>query len=359
MMNDNQNGSVVLKRFIRYLYEYEQGKRMRNVGFVKVEQGEDECMVHIHGKGLRMGDDRSLQIYLLFEKEGKCFGIWQGEADNINPAVNECISYTVEDTGTPENYEKINGLALQNRDGRRYAAIWDERPMDLSDMRVWNSDDVKDSKDESRTGEDSVEEQMTSPEKEEENFPGEEPEDVPEDESREMPGMQAVLEQTEETSGKVQAVSEQAGTEDIIVTQESDDSGDDLTGEIPALRSEDLFFMEEPVNPRSQQRWRTRKIQRTELAKLARCEWRLANNNFLLHGYYNYHHLILLEKGDQLMLGVPGIYHEKEAAAAGAFGFPEFIGKDRLDVNLSPEEYNEEQPFGYWCRPVKRAFKWE
>ena len=35
MMNENQNGSGVLKRFIRYLYEYEQGKRMRNVGFVK------------------------------------------------------------------------------------------------------------------------------------------------------------------------------------------------------------------------------------------------------------------------------------------------------------------------------------
>ena len=32
-----------MKRFIRYLYEYEQEKRMRNVGFVNVEQGEDEC----------------------------------------------------------------------------------------------------------------------------------------------------------------------------------------------------------------------------------------------------------------------------------------------------------------------------
>ena len=71
---------------------------MRNVGFVKVEQEEDECVVHIHGKGLRMGSEKSLMIYLLFESEGKCFGIWQGEADNINPAVNECISYTAEDT---------------------------------------------------------------------------------------------------------------------------------------------------------------------------------------------------------------------------------------------------------------------
>ena len=59
------------------------------------------------------------------------------------------------------------------------------------------------------------------------------------------------------------------------------------------------------------------------------------------------------------MLGVPGIYHEKEAAAAGAFGFAEFIARDRLDIKLSPEECNEEHPFGYWCRPVKRAFLWD
>ena len=130
-----------MKRFIRYLYEYEQEKRMRNVGFVKVEQGEDECIVHIHGKGLRMGSETSLQIYLLFEEAGTCFGIWQGEADHINPAVNECISYTVEETGTPENYGKINGIALENRDGRRYAALWNDASMDVSKMRIWRPEE--------------------------------------------------------------------------------------------------------------------------------------------------------------------------------------------------------------------------
>ncbi|MBM6827773.1 hypothetical protein H6A13_11830, partial [Mordavella massiliensis] len=43
-----------MKRFIRYLYEYEQDKRLRNVGFVKAEQGDRECVLHIHGKGLNL-----------------------------------------------------------------------------------------------------------------------------------------------------------------------------------------------------------------------------------------------------------------------------------------------------------------
>ena len=331
MMNEVQNGSGVLKRFIRYLYEYGQGKRMRNVGFVKVEQGEDECTVHLHGKGLRMGSEKSLQIYLLFEDEGTCFGIWQGEADNINPALNECVSYTAEETGTAENYERINGILLENMDGRRYAALWNDTPMDISNMRIWKE----------------PEEEV--PKADTADISAEHAERMPaEEEQREIPAEEEQREMSEE-EGQREMPAEDAEQEDLGSVMDA----------VPIIKSEGIFFTEEKGKPQIKKGWQTKKIQRTELAKLARCEWRLANNNFLLHGYYNYHHLILLERGEQIMLGVPGIYHEKEAAAAGAFGFAEFIAKDRLDIKLSPEECNEDHPFGYWCRPVKRAFKWE
>ncbi len=341
-----------MKRFIRYLYEYEQGRRMRNVGFVKVEQGEDECMVHIHGKGLRMSGEKILQIYLLFEDGGTCYGIWQGEADNVNPAVNECISYTPEETGKPENYEKIGGVALENQDGRRYAALWDEIPMDVSGMKIWGADEEADEKE---SGEEEADEQETDEKELDEEESGEE-----ETDEKEL---------DEEESGEKGSDTKSGYTASDDAEPEVDEqeqkglweSGgpDDMTEEIPLIASEDFSISDEVKNPRLQKRWRTKKIQRTEIARLARCEWRLANNNFLLHGYYNYHHLILLEREEQYLLGVPGIYHEKEAAAAGAFGFPEFIAKDRLEIRLSPEECNDDHPFGYWCRPVKRAFKWE
>lgn len=428
---------------------------MRNVGFVKVEQGEDECMVHIHGKGLRMGSDKSLQIYLLFEDDGKCFGIWQGEADNVNPAVNECISYTEEEAGTPEIYEKIGGVALENGDGRRFAALWDEKPMDVSGMRIWRP---RERAEEPETGMGSGAEEGL--EAEDEAEAAERPElrtelmddrlgsgtDVPDaglkpepdvpgaraksetevpDAGEKKPGMTAsdvrkssgmaapatgespgmaapdVRESPETDTSDAGSRTETAQTdtapgsseqsakaresenqedpqrsqeaEALNGTEEPGRPGalkdqtepkpsrepDNIMDAVPVIRSEGIFFTDAPEKPRPQKGWRTKKIQRTELAKLARCEWRLANNNFLLHGYYNYHHLILLERDEQYMLGVPGIYHEKEAAAAGAFGFPEFIAKDRLDVRLSPEECNGDHPFGYWCRPVKRAFKWE
>lgn len=57
-------------------------------------------------------------------------------------------------------------------------------------------------------------------------------------------------------------------------------------------------------------------------------EYRLfQSNQFLMHGYYNYRHLILFRKKDdpnEYWLGVPGIYHEREKMAARMFGFEKF-----------------------------------
>ena len=109
---------------------------------------------------------------------------------------------------------------------------------------------------------------------------------------------------------------------------------------------------EKPVSGESR-RCSGRRIQRKDLAELPRCEWRWSNNSFLLHGYYDYRHLLLIEDGEQLKLGVPGIYHEKEANAARAFGFGEFIPAERIS-DLPAQEDQEEEEFGYWCVPVRR-----
>ena len=117
-----------MKRWIRYLYEYDQGKKLRNVGFVKVEQGEGECSVHIHGKGLHMQGENRLNLYLFYEENEECIGIWQGTAENVDPAINYRLYYTKEDTGKTENFEKIRGIVLLSEAGRRYAAVWDDQP---------------------------------------------------------------------------------------------------------------------------------------------------------------------------------------------------------------------------------------
>ena len=74
----------------------------------------------------------------------------------------------------------------------------------------------------------------------------------------------------------------------------------------------------------------------------------LVHNSFLLHGYYNYKHLILGRRerdGEAVYyLGVPGTFHEREKTVAVMFGFEAFDGK---------REPAENGDFGYYLRRVE------
>ena len=68
-----------------------------------------------------------------------------------------------------------------------------------------------------------------------------------------------------------------------------------------------------------------------ELVILPERYHKLINNSFLLHGFYNYRHLILGEdvefcskEGNGFYLGVPGVYFEREMQVAEMFGFEGF-----------------------------------
>lgn len=73
----------------------------------------------------------------------------------------------------------------------------------------------------------------------------------------------------------------------------------------------------------------------------------LVNNAFLLHGYYNYNHLILGPvKGNKnsFFIGVPGNFYKQEVNAARMFGFEYFEnGTEKVEVG----------DFGYYMKKVK------
>lgn len=185
-----------MTQFIQYLYEYQGAERVRNLGFMKVEQQMDKMVIHIYAKQV---DD-------------------------------------------------IKGIQFQKEDGKKYVATWE----------------------------------------------------APEEEAM------AIVENVEEVESYIPPVTR-----------------------------------------------RYEKIQRQDLARLPKKEWRIANNSFLLHGFYNYHHLVLIEDDGKMWVGVPGIYHEKEKTAASAFGFTEFQRLTDFEMELTEEEKNTHEDFGYWCRQVE------
>ena len=277
-----------MRRFIRYLYEYEQEKKMRNVGFVKVEQDVDQCVIHVHGKGFRMEENaQGLRVYLFWNTEDKCIGIPQGVTEVPGPAVNWQLCYTPEDVGKKEN-------------GHWYAAVWNDDVVNVCRMEMWKME------------EDSVQGEETECKK--------------------------GLAQGEETECKKElAQDEESECKKETLQDEESESGK----------------LEDDLEKEACLGGKVRKIQRKDMVCLPRCEWRHANNSFLIHGYYNYHHLILTVRDDRLKLGVPGVYHPQEEKAAESFGFPEFIPAEELDLKLTDEEKNDREKFGYWCRDIR------
>lgn len=210
----------------QYLYEYENGKPIRNLGFMKIDKQMDKVILQIYGKQL----------------------------------------------------EEVTGIRLRKEDGSQYVATWQGEEISIP-VKSQNSEDI--------------------------------PIQQPEIKRQETSAQPVVIEQGE-----------------IEVEEE----------------------VEEYITPSSVC---YEKIQRQDLSRLPRREWRIANNSFLLHGFYNYHHLLYIEEGGKIWIGVPGIYHEKEKVMAQSFGFPEFKRLVDVQLELSQEETNTYDDFGYWCRQVE------
>lgn len=137
-------------------------------------------------------------------------------------------------------------------------------------------------------------------------------------------------------------------TETLTIAEQPTETEEPSITEQP-VATKDLTAAED--NPKNTAAPKTvRKIQRRELSCLPRHYWNLANNSFLLHGYYNYNHLLLVEEDGHYWLGVPGVYDPRESHAAELFGFSKFTDAYNQQLDLSDDECSTQGAFGYWCR---------
>ncbi len=90
------------------------------------------------------------------------------------------------------------------------------------------------------------------------------------------------------------------------------------------------------------------KIEPKDIGLLPKELWALSNNSFLVHGYYCYHHLIFAKMKDRYgcryILGIPGIYHNREKFMAKMFGFDGFKPIRKRELRQGD--------FGYWYTTV-------
>ena len=277
-----------------YLYEYENNKRRRNVGFIKTARHYRSCILQIHAAGIPAGNGASLELYAFFlsgqDLIAEQIAVLNCFRRNISARLP--LSETTFPEGRP--LSQIDGFLIC-LPGNRHTLFWMASDLffdvDISRMRIPSR------------------EQACA--------------DIRAAGAAELPARSETLVRSEAPA--------QPDTPDSAVASQQPDT--------PPSSAE-------PDQPSA------KKIGRSDIARLPRKFWPLANNSFLLHGYHNYSHLMLIEEGGRAWLGVPGIYSPQEARAADLFGFPRFTRSFAAFPELAEEERSASSDFGHWCRCV-------
>ena len=274
-----------------YLYEYENNKRRRNV---KTARHYRSCILQIHAAGIPAGNGASLELYAFFlsgqDLIAEQIAVLNCFRRNISARLP--LSETTFPEGRP--LSQIDGFLIC-LPGNRHTLFWMASDLffdvDISRMRIPSR------------------EQACA--------------DIRAAGAAELPVRSETLVRSEAPA--------QPDTPDSAVASQQPDT--------PPSSAE-------PDQPSA------KKIGRSDIARLPRKFWPLANNSFLLHGYHNYSHLMLIEEGGRAWLGVPGIYSPQEARAADLFGFPRFTRSFAAFPELAEEERSASSDFGHWCRCV-------
>ncbi len=87
------------------------------------------------------------------------------------------------------------------------------------------------------------------------------------------------------------------------------------------------------------------RIHPKDIGKLNMSNWKLGVNSFLTHGFFTYQYLLLgkmrFDDGsEQPIIGVPGVYSNREKYLANMFGFEQFVPVQKKGIKTGE--------FGYW-----------
>lgn len=317
-----------MKRFITYIYAYENTKKAGNTGFARIELRGEECRLEIHLRGVYAAQTHC-KIYL-FRKQGSGIeGSLIGEMDVRNGAGDfNVIMKTAHIPTSLLSFFEMEGIFLCSEDGRIFMSRWTEgEPLtvDMEHFIEWKAEQT------------------------EENIYAEE-----------NPHAEENMYAEENMHVKENMHAEKKQQENKIQTAQFDRESDNelRATELPArnffpqYQWKDIweqFLKSHPASmPFSEKNITCIKIELKDIRELPRKYWYLGNNSFLLHGFFNYRYLVLgkieednEDNEDKWFLGVPGIYQNQERVMAIIFGFPEFM----------PEQV--ENRFGCWYRFIE------
>ncbi len=333
------------ERMICYLYEYQDGHKGANVGYVKLEKRGEQCRVLIQ---MRRADLATLPQAALFQQEktgvllipigvmrdnnGSMKGQYEGNVDNL--------------AGTGLSLEDVHGVLVYVEEGHYFASTWNLEQIDARQLRWWQGDQHEDAgKAEAlpEGGSETSQDMVVSSDRS-----SEAPQNMvaSSDSSNETP--QRFADHLASAQAGISRKPENASMERC--SQSAEVTGQSICGSCPFQRKEldygKKMLLTFPVMRPFGERYPGQcvRIEPQDIGCLPMRMWSLSGNPFLMQGYFQYRHLIFMEWEKGYVIGVPGIYSNMMQSKAENAGFREFIA--------ICGQKNCRGAFGYWLMPL-------
>lgn len=298
-----------MKSGVYYLYEYKNDQKSRNVGFLKFTQDSDSCFLQICTRGIPVFHGDLVSLCILCPSEENIFVIPSQTIPCENHAIICKLTLSSSEFEFSDRETSCCGFLIELPDKTLLVATEDGFTFSTT-MCQTPPEKTADNKDE--VAKSATESDICC---------------VP------------TVKPTDDDSCIPVAKPKAESYADCVPTAKSKA---DATGKYDVSSGTNTSPPQQTI----------RKIQRADLSILPRRYWNISNNRFLLHGYYNYNHLLLVEEENYFLVGVPGIYDKREARAADLFGFPTFSESYTKSLDLSSEETSTQGQFGYWCKKL-------
>lgn len=375
------------ERMICYLYEYQDGHKGANVGYVKLEKRGEQCRVLIQ---MRRADLATLPQAALFQQEktgvllipigvmrdnnGSMKGQYEGNVDNL--------------AGTGLSLDDVHGVLVYVEEGHYFASTWNLEQIDARQLRWWQGNQHEDAgkaealpEGGSETSQDMVissdssngtpQNIVISSDSSNEALQNM---DVSSDSSSEAPQKEVASSERGINTPRKEVVSSGSGSNiaqrfaDHLASaqagisrkpenasmercsQSAEVTGQSICGSCPFQRKEldygKKMLLTFPVMRPFGERYPGQcvRIEPQDIGCLPMRMWSLSGNPFLMQAYFQYRHLIFMEWEKGYVIGVPGIYSNMMQSKAENAGFREFIA--------ICGQKNCRGAFGYWLMPL-------
>lgn len=361
------------ERMICYLYEYQDGHKGSNVGYVKLEKRGEQCRVLIQ---MRRANLATLPQAALFQQEktgvllipigvmrdnnGSMKGQYEGNVDNL--------------AGTGLSLDDVHGVLVYVEEGHYFASTWNLEQIDARQLRWWQGDQHEDAgkaevlpEGGSETSQDMVVSSDSSNGTPQNKV-------VSADSSSETPQKEVASSERGINTPRKEVVSSGSGSNiaqkfaDHLASaqagisrkpenasmercsQSAEVAGQSICGSCPFQRKEldygKKMLLTFPVMRPFGERYPGQcvRIEPQDIGCLPMRMWSLSGNPFLMQAYFQYRHLIFMEWEKGYVIGVPGIYSNMMQSKAENAGFREFIA--------ICGQKNCRGAFGYWLMPL-------